>query len=657
MSLRPSPLAPAASPPDRPEDVSEAHDRRHMSGASSISCLASGLPSSEAQAEQSGKERSEAAAMKRAPAKGGSSGASASMEHAVPGDFHWSTVGVLPVKTDGVASPASIRYPSPKKFATPSDVRYDRAAKIIKRLEAGIHERDVLLNAEREQHKNEIAQLSRRLASAEARDANMHDELLAAKQDAAAVQASNHRIEELTRSGQASSDKLAVLTEAQALNQEKHRLLLEALEIERRRSATLSAELDRARDELGRVKEELTTTRRVLEAERMEASSRSSHLTAEYEALVAKYAALEEQMNAEARLRDEMKDSEVAAKAVARMKRMGIAMAWNSWCEFAVAEAIMARKIAVMRQCAVEWRSKGLRFCWAMWQRGCKLARKRTAIQRAALRMRNSYACRAWNQWRAVYLWQTHRLQSTMRSHGLALRGVCYEAKQTNEVHLGALLDCIQDLESQRREERARLETEVAALVESHRSLNDSLAAKRETCERLRRANARLVAQFEAAESEFLDAERLREEATPTTLVGRLVDAVFGLEPPAPNAFVAGVKELDGRGTPSDRLAVLAGGHGSGFVAAQPTGGGRPSTAEGNGRRLVTSSTRATRESVARRPAASRLASTALARRPSTQWSRKEGGRATAAAPRALTLQSQTAPAKIRARVVEQAAV
>ena len=66
-------------------------------------------------------------------------------------------------------------------------------------------------------------------------------------------------------------------------------------------------------------------------------------------------------------------------------------------------------------------------------------------------------------------------------------------------------------------EERARLEAESAALSEA-------LAAKREQCEKLKRANAKVLAQFEAAESEFLDAERRRQAQGATTVVGRVIE-------------------------------------------------------------------------------------------------------------------------------------
>ena len=112
---------------------------------------------------------------------------------------------------------------------------------------------------------------------------------------------------------------------------------------------------------------------------------------------------------------------------------------------------------------------------------------------------------------------------------------------------LGVLHADVAALETQRSEERARLETEVAALA-------DALRAKRGQCERLQQANARVLAQFEAAEAEFLAAERRR----PTTVVGKLVDAVFGAEPPPPADGARAAVELNQRGAPSDRLALVA---------------------------------------------------------------------------------------------------
>ena len=116
-------------------------------------------------------------------------------------------------------------------------------------------------------------------------------------------------------------------------------------------------------------------------------------------------------------------------------------------------------------------------------------------------------------------------------------------------------------------DERARLKGEVA-------SLTDALAVKREACERLRHANARVVAQFEAAEREFLEHERRRADAAPTTVVGRLVEAIFGPETQAQNETLDTIIELDQRGEPQDRMTILA--YGSDSYERQPLGAARP---------------------------------------------------------------------------------
>ena len=64
-------------------------------------------------------------------------------------------------------------------------------------------------------------------------------------------------------------------------------------------------------------------------------------------------------------------------------------------------------------------------------------------------------------------------------SHAAELHSLQGEASACPTL-LDELMDCVKNLETQRREERARLEAEVAAL-------SDALHAKREACERLRR--------------------------------------------------------------------------------------------------------------------------------------------------------------------------
>ena len=165
--------------------------------------------------------------------------------------------------------------------------------------------------------------------------------------------------------------------------------------------------------------------------------------------------------------------------------------------------------------------------------------------------MRKHVMSHAWAQWALLMRAAVRRDRSTLAAQTSEMQALLLAA---GAVPLDELHGEIRALEEQRREERGRLEAEVLAL-------SDALRSKREQCEQLRRANARVLAQFEYAESEFLEAERARETAAPTTVVGRLVEAVFGAEPPpAHTETVRTLVSYDGRGDPADRLAIAAAG-------------------------------------------------------------------------------------------------
>ena len=245
---------------------------------------------------------------------------------------------------------------------------------LIKRLEKGVKERDAMLKQERERARTELKLVQQRLANAEQREAETHNELLAAKHDQVALAAANRQLEELQRSASGTTDKLSSLIEAETLNQQKHTLLLDSLDAERRRRASVEAELDALRNELLQSREELARTRDELtragaelvhareEHARQATSSHDDHVQHEHamraaqaqhaealQALEARHAA---ELSAEqARLREvsaqfsglsadiaqekahreELARSQAAARAAARFYRAEMIWAWNKW--------------------------------------------------------------------------------------------------------------------------------------------------------------------------------------------------------------------------------------------------------------------------------------------------------------------------------------
>ena len=118
------------------------------------------------------------------------------------------------------------------------------------------------------------------------------------------------------------------------------------------------------------------------------------------------------------------------------------------------------------------------------------------------------------------------------------------------ELALQDSLETIRTMGMEHREETALLGAEIASLTES-------LNAKRESVERLRRANSRIIAQFEMAEAEFLEADRRQKDIAAGSVVNRVIEAVFGHEAPDHPEHVQALLETGGRGDPLDRLVML----------------------------------------------------------------------------------------------------
>lgn len=461
----------------------------------------------------------------------------------------------------------------------------DDYAALIGRLEAGVKQRDSLMKQERERHRSELRMLQQRLSNAEEREAETHNELLLAKQDQVALAAANRQLEELQRSNAASADKLTSLSEAESLNQQKHTLLLDALDAERKRRAgtedelegarreiaSLREELRRCRDDLSRTAEERSAGGAELEAERtrlVEMGARAGQLDAQYRAFVAQKEAEDRQRAAAERQRVQLQQSQAAARAATLLTRNEKAWAWGMWSSAYWREREQSHKKAIVVRVFSQWLQRPLLHAFIHWRHVRHLIRRLARKAQVIANFRKHFMSDCWKVWslhmraavrhdRGVLIAQTAELRAVLGPEGVPLE----------ELH-GA----IRELETLRREERARLEAEVSALSDALRAQHEGYERLHEQCERLRRSNARVLAQFEAAEIEFLDAERLRADAPPSTVVGRIVEAVFGPENrPEHNEAVRAVFDLGGRGDSADRLAVVAAGSTHHHIGVQRT--------------------------------------------------------------------------------------
>ena len=456
----------------------------------------------------------------------------------------------LPRRLPGVASAPA---------ASTAGLSGDHVA-LITRLEAGVHERDVLLKNERHRFKDEMSKMQHKLKEAEQRESETHAALLLAQQDQVALIAANRRNEELQRGATAHAEKLQNLSEAEDLNQQKHTLLLEQLETERKKRLALEMEIERMRVEhdklLSEQRREGSGTleaaerrhaaaleacqlegERVLTQHRKEAEKELEHARKHIEELCAKL-----------QQREDLVKSTVAKRAASRLFKAATWYCFSTWVALADRAERQLRKKELLTRVAMTLLRRSSVVCfqhWRGWYRSIpEVEARRARMIHVMTRITNYKKVLCWNTWKENWhdeLLNLAKLTGTQPSEGL----------QTATTDLDELFDAVQALEIQRREERARLEAEVAAL-------SDALRHKREMCEKLRKANAQVIGQFEAAEHAFLDAEQRRAESQATSVVGRIVEAVFGLEPPSHNEAVQTLVQINRRGYPSDRLAVTA---------------------------------------------------------------------------------------------------
>ena len=392
---------------------------------------------------------------------------------------------------------------------------------LVRRLESGIEQRDVLLAQERERHHSEMSSLTKRLLEAEEREAALHKDLLIAKQDSVALEAAQRRISELARSNESSMTKLTSLNDASQLNQQKHDLLTDSLEAERKGAAALREELDAARAELLRVKEQAS----------------------EFQGHVFK---LEQQ-------RKKINASQLADWAMRYLVRVERTWAFTFWMQRAHQQRKVERILSRTRTGILVELSTGFRRWMEVTKKSKVISKLNLKADFKAQRFRRESLYRAWTLWtRATDVAMRNLLRGRQSTLQVDISQVTLELKELHatchaqEVALTKSLEAISGMEVIHREERGHLEVKVVELTES-------LQAKRETCEKLRRAKMHVIAQFEAAEAEFLEAERRRKDSS---VVGRVIDAVFGESTVYP-ASMQQLVNADRHGDPVDRMSLV----------------------------------------------------------------------------------------------------
>lgn len=409
-------------------------------------------------------------------------------------------------------------------------------AVLVGRLETGILQRNELLDQERDRHKAEMSALMARLREAEQREALQHTELLAAKQDQLALAEAQRRLSEKERSAAAQAQTLAVLTDAESLNQQKYTLLIDQLEAERNKVRSMSA---------------------MLETERQT----SAAARAETAALAAELQSFRDAVAADKAQRATAAEVNMAAKAAARLFRAGQAWAFGEW-RGLVEERHEFEK--AVRPFVNKIRRGGLAHGLYSWREACLQEAKMRRLRRVAGRLAHSAYVSAWDTWQAF---TTSALRNALRRHSgssnvlgetnLELQELVASC-HAQELALSEAAEHIRLLGASREATCAHLEAEVAHLKEA-------LQSKRESCEKLKRANAHIIAQFEAAEAEFLAIERKRQDAASKSVVVRVVDAVFGgaensLQAEKMRKLVVAQGSLPKRrASPVDRMAIVAG--------------------------------------------------------------------------------------------------
>ena len=419
---------------------------------------------------------------------------------------------------------------------SPTTLGEDHAL-LIRRLESGIEQRDTLLKQERDRHRAEMATLSKRLADAEERESSMHSELLMAKQDQVALTAAQRRLTELTRSSEAATAKLSSLSDAESLNHQKHTLLAEHLDAERQKTHALNLQLDALRVQLDALRVQLAQANAESAGFSQESALRAEQLKSEGVQKVARVLLRNDRLWGFRRWRTHHEQVHWMASMAKRFGKDHRAMlsVIRSWRDL----MLRTKQLTRLRRVAGILKNGDIYFAWEHW------------AQLSALAVREHLRRQGASPWLKVHAnGLDQELQEIVAS--------CHAQNLALEESLQAIIS----LETMRRSDCARLEAEVA-------SLSESLQAKRESCEKLRRSNARIIAQFETAEAEFLDADRRRRDAASGSVVGRVIEAVFGLEPPPHPENVRTLVETRREGHPLDRMEIVA--HSSGSKSRPKT--------------------------------------------------------------------------------------
>jgi hypothetical protein len=389
---------------------------------------------------------------------------------------------------------------------------------LVRRLEAGIQHRDEMMAKERERHRVEMASLSKRLLDAEEREAAMQRELLSAKQDSMALNAAHRRIAEMTRTNDSAAHKLTSLSDAASLDQEKHTVVSKKLEAERRAGASLRAEIEALRAEIARSTVRTAVSEAALKQLEVARATEVGNLEAQLQAqLMAAMAA----------------KGHALSRVAQRLLNQDIFYSLNRWAEWAVkTRKVLGTLVLARRKVHRCWLGAGFQ----AWLLQTQISIRLKAVLELVRPSDGAKLDRAWSKWKAHAHQAMRRLLRHKRSMlNLDVVAVTQELQElqaschAQQVSLTESLDLIRTLELVHREEHGRMEAEIV-------SLNDRLKAKRESCEKLRRVNTHIIRQFEAAEADFAAVEQRRKEVASSSMVGRVIDAVFGSESPALSA-------------------------------------------------------------------------------------------------------------------------
>ena len=149
-------------------------------------------------------------------------------------------------------SPALVPPPSRSQHVT-------EVGALEAKFQAGINERDAIIERERRRHREEIGYLNSLMAASDAVLNKMQADLVAAKQDQVAFATLQQQLAEASNVTRQDADKLQALTSKEEVNQQRVKMLTETIDKERKKTAAIESALaaerrDRAENAAGNQK-------------------------------------------------------------------------------------------------------------------------------------------------------------------------------------------------------------------------------------------------------------------------------------------------------------------------------------------------------------------------------------------------------------------